>query len=97
MTQPCQSGADPNAPNVGLNPNATALHNAVCSGSLTAVRKLVEAGASIHAKDGPYQATPLEWAEYFIRENKVHNIEYFQREGWGPSSSSISLSTFVAE
>lgn len=76
-------GADPNAPNVGLNPNATALHNAVCSGSLAAVRKLVEAGASIHAKDGPYQATPLEWAEYFIRESKAHKIEYFQREGSG--------------
>ena len=36
-------GADPNAPNVGLNPNATALHNAVCSGSLDAVQHLVEA------------------------------------------------------
>jgi len=76
-------GADPNAPNVGLNPDASALHNAVCSGSLAAVRKLVEAGASIQAKDGPYQATPLEWAEYFIRESKAHQIEYFQREGSG--------------
>ena len=74
-------GADPNAPNVGLNPNATALHNAVCSGSLAAVRKLVEAGASVHAKDGPYKATPLQWAEYFVRESGAHKIEYFQREG----------------
>ena len=48
-------GADPNAPNVGLNPNATALHNAVCSGSLAAVQKLVEAGASVDAKDGSYR------------------------------------------
>jgi ankyrin repeat protein len=76
-------GADPSAPNVGLNPNATALHNAVCSGSLAAVRKLVEAGSSVNAKDGPYQATPLEWAEYFVRESKAHQIEYFQREGSG--------------
>ena len=74
-------GADPNAPNVGLNPNATALHNAVCSGSLAAVRRLVEAGASIDGRDGPYNATPLEWAEYFVRESGAQKIEYFQREG----------------
>ncbi len=77
-------GADPSAPNVGLNPNATALHNAVCSGSLAAVRKLVEAGANVHAKDGPYDATPLQWAEYFVRESGTRKIEYFQREGPKP-------------
>src|SRR5262245_31667645 len=44
-------GADPNAPNVGLNPDAMALHNAVCSGSLAAVQTLVEAGARIDARD----------------------------------------------
>jgi ankyrin repeat protein len=77
-------GADPNAPNVGLNPNATALHNAVCSGSLAAVQKLVEAGASVDAKDGPYQATPLRWAEYFVRESGADTVEYFQREGPRP-------------
>ncbi len=65
-------GADPNAPNVGLNPDATALHNAVCSGSLAAVRRLVGAGARVDAKDGPYQATPLAWAEYFVREGSRH-------------------------
>jgi ankyrin repeat protein len=74
-------GADPNSANVGLNPNATALHNAVCSGSLAAVQALVEAGASIDAKDGPYKATPLLWAEYFVRESGAHKVEYFQREG----------------
>jgi ankyrin repeat protein len=74
-------GADPNAPNVGLNPNATALHNAVCSGSLDAVRKLVEAGADVHAKDGSYQVTPLAWAEYFVRESGSDKVEYFQRSG----------------
>jgi hypothetical protein len=42
-------GADPNAPNVGLNPKATALHNAVCSGSLAAVQRLVDAGANVNA------------------------------------------------
>jgi ankyrin repeat protein len=77
-------GADPNAPNAGLHPDATALHNAVCSGSLDAVQKLVEAGASIDAKDGPYQATPLTWAEYFVRESDADTVEYFQREGSRP-------------
>jgi ankyrin repeat protein len=78
-------GADPNSPNIGLNPDATALHNAVCSGSLAAVQQLVEAGARIDAKDGPYQATPLTWAEYFVRENAAsENVEYFQREGPRP-------------
>ena len=77
-------GADPNAPNVGLNPNAMALHNAVCSGSLAAVRKLVEAGASVHVRDEPYKATPLEWAEYFVRESGAGKVEYFQREGSKP-------------
>jgi ankyrin repeat protein len=73
-------GADPNAPNVGLHPNATALHNAVCSGSLAAVQKLVEAGARVDVKDGPYQATPLGWAEYFVRESAAGEVEYIQRE-----------------
>jgi hypothetical protein len=54
---------------VGLNPYATALHNAVCSGSLAAARRLVEAGASVDAKDAAYQATPLAWAEHFVRES----------------------------
>jgi ankyrin repeat protein len=74
-------GADPNAPNVGLNPDATALHNAVCSGSLAAVQKLVEAGADVDARDGDYKATPLVWAEYFARESGADGVEYFQREG----------------
>jgi ankyrin repeat protein len=77
-------GADPKAPNVGLNPNATALHNAICSGSLDAVQKFVQAGASVDATDGPYQATPLRWAEYFVRESGSDKVEYFQREGPRP-------------
>jgi ankyrin repeat protein len=72
-------GADPNAANIGLNPNATALHNAVCSGSLAAVQKLVEGGARVDAKDGPYQSTPLEWAEYFIRKKDSDQVEYMQQ------------------
>jgi ankyrin repeat protein len=81
-------GADLNAPNLGLNPNATALHNAVCSGSLAAVRKLVEAGADVGARDGPYQGTPLDWAEYFVRERGAGEVEYFQRDGPSPKQYS---------
>jgi ankyrin repeat protein len=77
-------GANPNAPNVGLNPDATALHNAVCSGSLAAVKKLVEAGASVGARDGSHQATPLQWADYFVDERGADNAESFQREGSRP-------------
>jgi hypothetical protein len=51
---------------------------------LVAVRKLVESGASVDAKDGPYQATPLAWAEYFARESGAGTVEYFQREGPKP-------------
>lgn len=77
-------GADPNGRNEGLNPDATALHNAVCSGSLAAVQRMVEAGASVDAKDGPYKATPLAWAEYFVRESGADKVEFFQRAGVRP-------------
>jgi len=69
---------------VGLNPDATALHNAVCSGSLAAVKRLVEARASVGAKDGPYKATPLQWAEYFVHKSGADKVEYFQREDSRP-------------
>jgi ankyrin repeat protein len=77
-------GADPNSPNIGLHPHATALHNAVCSGSLAAVQQLVESGARTDIQDGAYQATPLIWAEYFVRESAADKVEYFQREGTRP-------------
>ena len=33
---------------------------------------------------GPYKATPLRWAEYFVRESGADKVEYFQREGPRP-------------
>jgi hypothetical protein len=36
------------------------------------------------AKDGSYQATPLVWAEHFVRESGADKVEYFQREGTRP-------------
>jgi ankyrin repeat protein len=63
-------GADPNAHNHGLHPDARPLHNAVCSGSLETVKALIEAGADPKSPDASYRATPLDWAEYFLKENR---------------------------
>jgi hypothetical protein len=61
-------GLDVNAPSPDLYAHATPLHHAVCSGSLEAVKVLVEAGASLDAQDHAFHATPLEWAEHYQRE-----------------------------
>jgi hypothetical protein len=47
-----------------LYSHATALHHAVSSGSLDAVKLLVDAGANLAARDTAYDGTPLDWAEY---------------------------------
>jgi peptide-methionine (S)-S-oxide reductase len=52
----------------GFHSHGTALHQAVSSGSLAAVKVLVEAGADVGVKDRIYDGTPLEWAEYMMRE-----------------------------
>ncbi len=57
-------GVDLNAPCATLYSHATALHHAVYSGSLDAVKVLVEAGADLDMKDRIYEGTPLGWAEY---------------------------------
>jgi ankyrin repeat protein len=51
----------------GLHPHGTALHHAVDSGSLDAVKALVEAGAELRTKDRVYEGTPLDWAEHLRR------------------------------
>lgn len=48
----------------GLHPHGTALHHAVGSGSLDAVKVLVDAGADLGTRDRIYQGTPLDWAEH---------------------------------
>lgn len=48
----------------GFHWHATALHQAVSSGSLEAVKVLLEAGASLQLKDRVYDGTPLGWAMY---------------------------------
>lgn len=64
-------GVDLNRPSENLYSHGTALHHAVCSGSLDAVKVLVEAGAERDAKDTAWGGTPLDWAEYYIREGKA--------------------------
>jgi hypothetical protein len=63
-------GVDLNAPSKDLYSHATPLHHAVCSGSLDAVKVLVEAGAELGTKDKAENATPLGWAEYYQGEKK---------------------------
>jgi ankyrin repeat protein len=57
-------GVNPTTISARTQSHATALHHAVWSGSLDAVRTLVEAGAELHRRDTIYDATPLGWATY---------------------------------
>lgn len=50
------AGADVRAPSEDVYAHATPLHHAVCSGSLDAVRVLVEAGAELGAMDDVHRA-----------------------------------------
>lgn len=52
----------------GFHSHASALHQAVSSGSLEAVKILVEAGANLKATDKAYNGTPLSWAMYMQTE-----------------------------
>ena len=61
-------GVDLNAYSpIGFHPHATALHHAVDSGSLDAVRALVESGADLDAKDRLHEGTALDWADHLHR------------------------------
>lgn len=63
-------GVDLDRPSADLYSHATALHHAVSSGSLKAVKVLVQAGAALDTKDSAWNATPLGWADYYIAESK---------------------------
>jgi peptide-methionine (S)-S-oxide reductase len=54
----------------GFHSHASALHQAVYSGSLESVKILVEAGADLAAKDRVYDGTPLGWAKYLQTQEK---------------------------
>ncbi|MGI8919188.1 MAG: ankyrin repeat domain-containing protein [Pyrinomonadaceae bacterium] len=57
-------GVDIDAFSTGIDPHATAIHHAVDSGSLEAVKVLAEAGARLDTRDKVYNGTPLDWAEH---------------------------------
>ena len=64
-------GANPNAwldASSGFHWHATALHQAVSSGSLECVQLLVAADADVLAKDRIYQGTPLGWVQHMLSE-----------------------------
>lgn len=63
-------GVDLNAFSTGFYTHATPLHHAVCSGSLDAVKVLVEAGAELGTKDLAWQGSPLGWASYYRHEHR---------------------------
>lgn len=68
-------GIDPNGypkSGSGFHSHATPLHQAVSSGSLESVKLLVEAGASLSAKDKTYDGIPMDWAEYLERDEGIH-------------------------
>jgi hypothetical protein len=65
-----KAGADMNAPSADLYSHGTPLHHAVGSGSLDAVKVLVEAGANATTKDKAWGGTPLGWADHYINEMK---------------------------
>jgi hypothetical protein len=60
-----RQGIDVNQPSADLYSHGTPLHHAVCSGSLAAVKVLVNAGADVHAVDTAWHGTPLGWAQYY--------------------------------
>jgi Ankyrin repeats (many copies) len=68
MRRLIQAGADVNAPSAELYPHGTPLHHAVASGSLDAVKLLVEAGADPSTRDSAWGGTPLGWAEHYVDE-----------------------------
>lgn len=77
-------GVDIDAYSTAIHPHATALHHAVDSGSLAAVKVLVEAGARLDTKDKVYDGTPLDWAEYEGRQE----IGEYLRDQTGSSRAS---------
>jgi len=69
-------------PSSGFHSHATALHQAVYSGSLACIKMLVDAGADLRAKDKIYDGTPLGWVQYMLTGdgNQVEKQNYSEIE-----------------
>lgn len=65
-----EAGADVNATRPDDH-NRTALHHAAAAAPLSVIRRLVERGADLSAKDTQFDADPSGWAEYFDRPDVV--------------------------
>jgi peptide-methionine (S)-S-oxide reductase len=78
-------GVDVNAVSPDLYSHAPPLHHAVYSGSLEAVRVLVEAGANLSARDTAHDATPIGWAEYSKGKQPYDEIAAYLRHRAGGS------------
>jgi hypothetical protein len=66
----------------GFHSHATALHQAVYSGSLDSVKVLIEAGADLNLEDRIYHGSPLDWSQYLQKEEKNESLKekYWQIE-----------------
>jgi hypothetical protein len=60
---------------------ASQLHIAAYKGMLEIVRRLVEEGGDLRAKDERYQATPLEWARMNGQQEVIAFLEKAVKEG----------------
>lgn len=58
------SGVDPNIPSQRLHRHATALHEAALTGKADLCQALVDAGASLSARDQMWDGTPAGWADH---------------------------------
>jgi peptide-methionine (S)-S-oxide reductase len=83
-------GVGPTTVSAQTQSHGTALHHAVWSRSLEAVRVLVEAGADLNRRDTIYGATPLGWATHAeqgekeeSRAKKYSEIAAYLREKGG--------------
>ncbi|GAB3503677.1 ankyrin repeat domain-containing protein [Emticicia fontis] len=66
------------SPSSGFHHHASALHQAVHSTDLEAVKILVNAGANLEAKDLAYGGTPLGWAMYMqTEETDIEKIKKY--------------------
>jgi hypothetical protein len=63
-------GVEPTTVSAQTQSHGTALHHAVWSRSLEAVKVLVEAGADLTRRDTIYNGTPLGWAKHGAQEEK---------------------------
>ncbi|HEY4327051.1 MAG TPA: ankyrin repeat domain-containing protein [Mucilaginibacter sp.] len=78
ITYLLSAGVNPNGypkNNSGFHSHATPLHQAVYSGSLDAVKLLVEAGADIDARDLVYDGTTIGWAQYMQTEESTDETQ----------------------